>query len=242
MSFTSLKKNDVIYSESKDSRVFKLISKKNNKWIVEDVFSKKTDTITEQDQFKIVKTETKIKPISMLRLFEDTKSNSNPTLTEKEVFLVDELIETHEEEYLHGLISEFENGDDLNVGFELLGDYLKFLNLSYFSKENKFGLIQYVYCAIENYNNEISQSTPITRFKTFYISTTEVSDERKYQELQLTFFALDKEMAIKIQEGIMSNIYQYDPDYGDSDYGDSEFIGFGEVEVREELGNPLIIN
>ena len=44
MSFNNLKKNDVVFSESKGSRVFKLISKKDNHWVVGDMFTKKYDT------------------------------------------------------------------------------------------------------------------------------------------------------------------------------------------------------
>ena len=62
MSFNNLKKNDVVFSESKGSRVFKLISKKDNHWVVGDMFTKKFDTITESDTFRVVKTENKPKP------------------------------------------------------------------------------------------------------------------------------------------------------------------------------------
>ena len=56
MSFNNLKKNDVVFSESKGSRVFKLISKKDNHWVVGDMFTKKFDIITESDTFRVVKT------------------------------------------------------------------------------------------------------------------------------------------------------------------------------------------
>ena len=66
--FNNLKKNDVVFSESKGSRVFKLISKKDNHWVVGDMFTKKFDIITESDTFRVVKTENKPKPISLLNL------------------------------------------------------------------------------------------------------------------------------------------------------------------------------
>ena len=88
MSFNNLKKNDVVFSESKGSRVFKLISKKDNHWVVGDMFTKKFDIITESDTFRVVKTENKPKPISLLNLVESNGISIRPTLTEMKFLLL----------------------------------------------------------------------------------------------------------------------------------------------------------
>ena len=54
MSFNNLKKNDVVFSGSKVSREFKLISKKDNHWVEGDIVTKKYDTTTESDTFRVV--------------------------------------------------------------------------------------------------------------------------------------------------------------------------------------------
>ena len=172
MSFNNLKKNDVVFSESKGSRVFKLISKKDNHWVVGDMFTKKFDTITESDTFKVVKTKNKPKPISLLNLVESNGVSIKSTLTEKEVFLIEELKGSYDENSLHEIIESYENGN-LNSGDDLLQRYLKVLNFRSKLQYDSFALIQYVYCAIENYDTEISTSTNINRFKLFELNATE---------------------------------------------------------------------
>jgi len=244
MGFNNLKKNDIVFSESKGSRVFKLISKNNNEWIVEDVFSKQSDIIKENDQVKVVKTDKKSKPFSMSKLFESSKVSIRPTLTEKEIFIVEELKDSFEESYLHDVIAEYENGN-LDAGSKLLDRYLKVLNVSKKSQYDLYSLIQYVYCAIENYDNEISTSTNINRFKLFELKATEITDERKYQNWTLDVPALDLDMMIKMQSGILDNFWNYDPDAGWADYGDSQFIALEDVEIDEpaltEYHKPLVI-
>ena len=244
MGFNNLKKNDIVFSESKGSRVFKLISKNNNEWIVEDVFSKQSDIIKENDQVKVVKTDKKSKPFSMSKLFESSKVSIRPTLTEKEIFIVEELKDLFEESYLHDVIAEYENGN-LDAGSKLLDRYLKVLNVSKKSQYDLYSLIQYVYCAIENYDNEISTSTNINRFKLFELKATEITDERKYQNWTLNVPALDLDMMTKMQSGILDNFWNYDPDAGWADYGDSEFIALEDVEIEEvglsQYRKPLVI-
>lgn len=244
MGFNNLKRNDIVFSESKGSRVFKLISKNNNEWIVEDVFSKQSDIIKENDQVKVVKTDKKSKPFSMSKLFESSKVSIRPTLTEKEIFIVEELKDSFEESYLHDVIAEYENGN-LDAGSKLLDRYLKVLNVSKKSQYDLYSLIQYVYCAIENYDNEISTSTNINRFKLFELKATEITDERKYQNWTLDVPALDLDMMTKMQSGILDNFWNYDPDAGWADYGDSQFIALEDVEIDEpaltEYHKPLVI-
>jgi hypothetical protein len=244
MSFNNLKKNDVVFSESKGSRVFKLISKKDNHWVVGDMFTKKFDTITESDTFRVVKTENKPKPISLLNLVENNGVSIRPTLTDKEVFIVEELKDSYEENDLHDVIERYENGE-LNSGDNLLQQYLKILNSQSKSQYDSFALIQYVYCAIENYDTEVSSSTKIDRFKLFELKTTEITDERKYQNWTLNVPALDLDMMNKMQSGILNNFWNYDPDAGWADYGDSDFIGMEDIEIEEiglsEYRKPLVI-
>ena len=109
--------------------MFKLISKKDNHWVVGDMFTKKFDTITESDTFKVVKTKNKPKPISLLNLVESNGVSIRPTLTDKEVFIVEELKDSYEENDLHDVIERYENGE-LNSGDDLLKQYLKLLNFN----------------------------------------------------------------------------------------------------------------
>jgi hypothetical protein len=244
MSFNNLKINDIVFSESKGSRVFKLISKNNSEWIVEDVFSKQSDVIKENDQVKVVKTDRKSKPLSMSKLFENSNVSIRPTLTEKEVFLIEELKGSYEESSLHEIIESYENGN-LNSGDDLLKGYLKILNSQSKSQYDSFALIQYVYCAIENYDTEVSSSTKIDRFKLFELKATEITDERKYQNWTLNVPALDLDMMNKMQSGILNNFWNYDPDAGWADYGDSDFIRMEDIEIEEiglsEYRKPLVI-
>jgi len=224
--------------------VFKLISKKDNHWVVGDMFTKKYDTITESDTFRVVKTENKPKPISLLNLVESNGVSISPTLTEKEVFLIEELKGSYDESSLHEIIESYEDGI-LNSGDDILKGYLKILNSQSKSQYDSFALIQYVYCAIENYDTEVSSSTKINRFKLFELKTTEISDERKYQTWILKVPALDLDMMTKMQSGIIDNLWNYDPDAGWADYGDSDSIGFEDIEI-EEIGvtqyrKPLVI-
>jgi hypothetical protein len=208
------------------------------------MFTKKFDTITESDTFRVVKTENKPKPISLLNLVESNGISIRPTLTDKEVFIVEELKDSYEENDLHDVIERYENGE-LNSGDDLLQRYLKVLNFRSKLQYDSFALIQYVYCAIENYDTEISTSTNINRFKLFELIATEISDERKYQNWSLSVPALDLDMMTKMQSGIIADIWQYDPDAGSADYGDSDFIGMSDIEIQEvgfsEYRKPLVI-
>jgi hypothetical protein len=152
--------------------------------------------------------------------------------------------EDREENDLHDVIERYENGE-LNSGDDLLKQYLKLLNFNSRLQYDSFALIQYVYCAIENYDTEISTSTNINRFKLFELIATEISDERKYQNWSLSVPALDLDMMTKMQSGIMADIWQYDPDAGSTDYGDSNFLGMEDIEIQEvglsEYRKPLVI-
>jgi hypothetical protein len=208
------------------------------------MFTKKFDIITESDTFRVVKTENKPKPISLLNLVESNGISIRPTLTDKEVFIVEELKDSYEENDLHDVIERYENGE-LNSGDDLLKQYLKLLNFNSRLQYDSFALIQYVYCAIENYDTEISTSTNINRFKLFELLATEISDERKYQNWSLSVPALDLDMMTKMQSGIIADIWLYDPDAGSADYGDSDFIGMSDIEIQEvglsEYRKPLVI-
>ena len=92
MSFSSLKKNDVIFCESKNSRVLKLIEKVDGSWIGRDIFTNQSYELNSNDQFKLVNRERRVKPLSLTSLVESTDGPS--TLTEKEVFIVDYISNT----------------------------------------------------------------------------------------------------------------------------------------------------
>ena len=149
-----------------------------------------------------------------------------------------------EENDLHNVIERYENGE-LNSGDDLLQQYLKVLNFNSRLQYDSFALIQYVYCAIENYDTEVSSSTKIDRFKLFELNATEISDERKYQNWTLSVPALDLDMMTKMQSGIIADIWNYDPDAGSTDYGDSNFLGMEDIEIQEvglsEYRKPLVI-
>ena len=127
MSFSSLKKNDVIFCESKNSRVIKLISKDENKWRGKDIFTNEGFEITSQDNFKVVTRERKTRPISMVNLFE---SESEPsTLTEKEVMIVEYIKEEMdptdlnriERKYLDNNLVDFKELDGVANFLKYLG-------------------------------------------------------------------------------------------------------------------------
>lgn len=233
MNFNKLRKNDVVYSESKGSKVFKLLSYGNNSWLVEDIFTKKKETLNEFDLFKVVKTEKSSKKISMVNLLENEQINTQSTLTDNEVFIVNELKDSYDEEYLHDIIHSYEDGE-LNVANKIVSNLLKVVNLTSLATTEQRLLIQYIYCAIENYDKDISTSTKIKRFGRFYVSAIEISDVRQFQEWTLNIPALDVDMATKISENVMPTFFQYDPDAQDMDYGDTDFIAWGEIEVHKE--------
>jgi len=87
MRYQNLRKNDVLFCESKGSRVLKLVEKIDGSWVGRDIFTNQNFQLNNTDQFKLVNRERKVKPLSLVSLVESTTGPS--TLTEKEVFIVD---------------------------------------------------------------------------------------------------------------------------------------------------------
>ena len=129
MSFGSLRKNDVLFCESKGSRVVKLVESNNNVWIGRDMFSGQSIEITENDTFKLVNKQRKTKPMSMVSLLE-SESSSRPTLTEKEVFIVEFFLDNYSQEELSQLSESYYNGDYLKGhSISVLKSLKRYLNI-----------------------------------------------------------------------------------------------------------------
>ena len=180
MSFSSLKKNDVIFCESKNSRVIKLISKDENKWSGKDIFTNEGFEITSQDNFKVVTRERKSRPISMVNLFESEGVPS--TLTEKEVMIVEYIQEEMDPSNLNRLERKYldNNLSDLRE-LEVVANFLKYLGV-----ETRYApdeLLCYALCAIQNEGKEISTSTPITRFYRYDLRRWEIREQVEYLSL-----------------------------------------------------------
>lgn len=237
MSFSSLKKNDVIFCESKNSRVIKLISKDENKWRGNDIFTNEGFEITSQDNFKVVTRERKTRPISMVNLFESEGVPS--TLTEKEVMIVEYIQEEMDPSNLNRLERKYldNNLSDLRE-LEMVANFLKYLGV-----ETRYApdeLLCYALCAIENEGKEISTSTPIKRFYRYDLRRWEIREQVEYTSWAIEFCAEDNsEKLDEIKEHIEDHFWDYNPDSMDSDYGDSEHIGWEDTSINP--GRPVII-
>ena len=93
MRYQNLRKNDVLFCESKGSRVLKLVEKVEGSWVGRDIFTNQNFELNNTDQFKLVNRERKVKPLSLVSLVEST--NGPSTLTEKEVFIVDYILDNY---------------------------------------------------------------------------------------------------------------------------------------------------
>jgi hypothetical protein len=237
MSFSSLKKNDVIFCESKNSRVIKLISKDENKWRGNDIFTNEGFEITSQDNFKVVTRERKTRPISMVNLFESEGVPS--TLTEKEVMIVEYIQEEMDPSNLNRLERKYldNNLSDLRE-LNMVADFLKYLGVEtrYAADE----LLCYALCAIENEGKEISTSTPIKRFYRYDLRRWEIREQVEYTSWAIEFCVEENsEKLDEIKEHIEDHFWDYNPDSMDSDYGDSEHIGWEDTSINP--GRPVII-
>lgn len=237
MSFSSLKKNDVIFCESKNSRVIKLISKDENKWRGKDIFTNEGFEITSQDNFKVVTRERKTRPISMVNLFE---SESEPsTLTEKEVMIVEYIQEEMDPTDLNRIERKYLDNNLVDFK-ELKGvaDFLKYLGVE--QRYSADQLVCYALCAIENEGKEISTSTPIKRFIMYDMRRWEIREQVEYTSWAIDFCAEDNDEKLdEIKESIEDHFWDYDPQSMDSDYGDSEHLGWEDTSITR--GRPIII-
>jgi hypothetical protein len=237
MRYENLKKNDVLFCESKGSRVLKLIDKVDNSWIGRDVFTQENFELSNKDQFKLVNRERKTKPLSLIKLVESTEGPS--TLTENEVFIVDYIMDNYNPEELGELVVAYEKGKHLDVvipHFKTLKRYLN-INGNYTSDD----FYQYIYCAYENIGKTITTSTRIERFKEFEFRMVEERRQYEYTTYGVSFHARNHEDALEISEIIKDDFFSYDPENYDTDYGDSDFLSLGDPELRLSDSRPVVI-
>lgn len=244
MSFGSLRKNDVLFCESKGSRVVKLVESNNNVWIGRDMFSGQSIEITENDTFKLVNKQRKTKPMSMVSLLE-SESSSRPTLTEKEVFIVEFFLDNYSQEELSQLSESYYNGDYLKGhSISVLKSLKKYLNIGNRGADDD-AYMQYVLCANDNYGKEISTSTPISRFVRYSFNWIEEREQTEYASWTVDFSAEadNQELLDEFVEKIKDDFWNYNPDHQDTDYGDSHHVGMTDPELTRPYRNdrPFII-
>ena len=240
MDYKNLKENDVVFCESKKSRVLKLVSQKSNGWLCEDIFTKQSHIINEKDNLRLVNTSRKVKPISLRKLFEE--ENSNDTLTEREVYIVEYIIDNYSLDTLKEIESAIEDGQILNVNYKNLNSFLRYLAIN---KEFAAGeLSQYFLCALNNYGSEINQSTKIDRFIPYKISFVEISNQARYDYCGIEVYGPNTESYSKtIREYFIRNIGEYVSllEYNDMDYGDTFGSKFNYEDLDSEPSDEFIL-
>lgn len=243
MSFRNLKKNDIIFCES-NSRVLKLVEKQNGVWNTQDLFSKQQLKLSSNQPFKLVETHKKVsKPMSMLKLMEHDEVVPS-TLTEKEVFIVEYLLNEIDESLLNKaqrVFSSRQSSKDVNtVTKEIFTPIVRYLSLGAMYNDSR--LLQYVFCAIENLDgSEISTSTRIERLSSFEYRRTEIRKQIEYVGWRIDNIAAFNEEDLRDElEYINDNFWNWNPESNDSDYGDSDTLGWDEQELSLESG-PLVI-
>lgn len=231
MKFQNLKKNDIIFCETQNSRVIRLGNLINeNSWLGRDVFSKQEMIVTNQDKFKLVNETRKPNTIKMSRLLE-SNSDTN-TLTEKEVFIVNFFIDELGHDEISNLVESHREGNP-DIKIPNILELRNYLNISNYSNIEDGMFIQYLICANDNIGNEINTNTKIKRVKKYTLNTTEISNVTRYDYIYYNFFAEDDETARKIQSSIKDNPFRYNYEYSDADYGDSDHDGFTDWSLEE---------
>lgn len=242
MSFGSLKKNDVLFCESKGSRVVTLIENNNNVWIGRDMFSGQNIEITRNDSFKLVNKQRKSRPLSMVSLLE-SENSVRPTLTEKEVFIVEYFLDNYSQEELSQISESYYSGDYIkNNPISDIKSLKRYLNIDV--KRNDDVYMEYGLCANDNYGEEISTSTPISRFKEYRFSMVEEREQIEWASWYFDFDAgmNDGEVIDEFVKEFEKDFWSYDPDHEDTDYGDSTTLGLSDPEVRTTWrSTPFII-
>ena len=242
MSFGNLKKNDVLFCESKGSRVVKLVENVNNVWIGRDMFSNQSVEITNHDTFKIVNNQRKSKPLSMVSLLESTDS-VRPTLTEKEVFIVEYFQDNFTSDQLNKIRVNYYDGGYLKKSvIEGLNSLKRYLNI--ISRVSDDVFIQYALCAYDNLGEEITTSTPISRFKEYSFTMVEERKQWEYTTWGIDFWAEydNQELLDEFVETMQDDFWNHSPDSLDTDYGDSETMGMSDPELTPlHRSKPFII-
>jgi len=237
MRYQNLRKNDVLFCESKGSRVLKLVEKIDGSWIGKDIFTNQNFQLKNTDQFKLVNRERKVKPLSLLSLVES--KNGPSTLTEKEVFIVDYIMDNYSPDELEDIKNNFQDGE-INTKIPHFNSLLRYLNLPGGHSESSF--FQYILCAYENIGKTITSSTPITRLNEYEFRWTEERLQTEYTTYTLEFYAANDEDAEKISKYLREDFWSHNPESEDSDYGDSQFVGMIEPEVRQSNMKPFVID
>ena len=238
MRYENLKKNDVLFCESKGSRVLKLVEKVEGSWVGRDIFTNQNFELNNTDQFKLVNRDTKVKPLSLLKLIES--KNGPSTLTENEVFVVDYIMDNYSPDELQELKNSYDDGEHMDIKIAHFSSLLRYLNLPSGHSDSLF--FQYILCAYENMGKTITSSTPIKRLKEYKFEWTE---ERKQTELNtyyIEFYAMNDEDAEKISIHLKEDFWNYNPETYDTDYGDSEFLGMTNPEIKIENSSPFVID
>lgn len=238
MRYENLKKNDVLFCESKGSRVLKLVDKVDGSWLGRDIFTNENFELTNTDQFKLVNRERKVKPLSLLKLIES--KNGPSTLTEKEVFIVDYIMDNYNPDELKELKDSYDDGEHMSTKIPYFNSLLRYLNLPGGYSDASF--FQYVLCAYENIGKTITSSTPIQRFKEYRFNWTEEREQTEYNTYYIEFYAANEEDAKKISKHLQDDFWSYSPDSYDTDYGDSEFIRMLDAETKLEDDRPFVID
>jgi len=238
MRYENLKKNDVLFCESKGSRVLKLVDKVDGSWLGRDIFTNENFELTNTDQFKLVNRERKVKPLSLLKLIES--KNGPSTLTEKEMFIVDYIMDNYSPDELKELKDSYDDGEHMSTKIPYFTSLLRYLNLPGGYSDASF--FQYVLCAYENIGKTITSSTPIQRFKEYRFTWTEEREQTEYSTYYLEFYAANEEDANKISKHLQDDFWSYNPDAYDTDYGDSVFIQMRDPETKLEDERPFVID
>jgi hypothetical protein len=237
MRYQNLRKNDVLFCESKGSRVLKLVEKIDGSWISKDIFTNQNFQLNNTDQFKLVNRDRKVKPLSLVSLVEST--NGPSTLTEKEVFIVDYILDNYSSDELQDLKYNYDDGKFENK-IPYFKSLLRYLNLPGGYTEGSF--FQYVLCAYDNMGKTITTSTPITRLFEYECRWTEESLQTQYTIYTIDFYASNDEVAEKISNELREDFWSHDPQDQDIDYGDSQFVGMIKPTFERTNTKPFVID
>lgn len=243
MSFRNLKKNDIVFCES-NSRVLKLVEKQNGVWNTQDLFSKQPIKLSSNQPFKLVETHKKVsKPMSMLKLMEQDEGVPT-TLTEKEVFLVDYLLNDVDQSLLHQAERVFRKMESLRDMTTVIGNIfspiVRYMSLGRFTNDVRY--FQYVFCALENLDgSEINTSTRIERLSSFKYEKVEIRKQIEYVSWTVDNIPSFNEEDLRDNlSTIDDNFWSWNPDSNDTDYGDSDTIGWEDEKLSLDDG-PLVI-
>jgi hypothetical protein len=180
--------------------------------------------------------------LSLLKtLKESVGENNPPTLTDNEVFIVDYLNTEIDPSLLYRIETGFENYNpyEMDKINEIFKNILTYLSLKHLI--NDYRIIQYVICAIENQDKEITTNTPIKRLKTFGLKvwgTEKQIIHNKYFISDLPVYNDDN--ISDLTNKITDRFWDWNPDNHDSDYGDSDFLGFDDYETYDSEGYLII--